>query len=238
MPRPPRIDLPGVPQHIVIRGNNRSDLFRAENDWRVFLRYLRHAADGTGSQVHAFALMTNHVHLLASGTASGRLSSLVQSVGRRYAYYVNRVYERTGTLFEGRFHSSLVDSETYLFTCMRYIELNPVRAGIVTDPGDYPWTSYRQNAGTEPFGWLTPRDEYRALGPDHAARGEAYRALFSRPFDAADLAAIRECARKGCALGSREFVARTEQALGRPARIRPRGRPRKREAAEKVSDPF
>ena len=233
MPRPPRIDFPGVPQHVVIRGNNRSDLFRTENDRTVFLRYLRHAAETTDSQIHAFVLMTTHVHILATGSAAGSLSSLVQSVGRRYAYYVNRCHGRTGTLFEGRFRSSLVDSESYLFTCMRYIELNPVRAGIVAGPGDYAWSSYAQNAGRDPFTWLVPREEYRALGPNPAARGESYRALFSLPLEPADLAAIRECARKGCPFGSQAFVDRTEQVLGRPARARARGRPRGDESREK-----
>jgi putative transposase len=238
MPRSARIDLPGVPQHIVIRGNNRSDLFHTDNDRTVFLRLLRHAAETTGSQVHAFVPMTNHVHLLASGAKPGSLSSLVQSLGRRYAYYVNRAYERTGTLFEGRFRSSLVDSDRYLFTCMRYIELNPVRAGLVVNPGDYPWTSHRQNAGLEAFTWVIPTDEYRALGCDQVARGEAYRALFTLPLDAGDLDAIRKSTSKGCPFGSQGFVARTERLLGRPARTRPRGRPRKRAEAEKVSDPF
>jgi putative transposase len=233
MPRPPRIDLPGVPQHVVIRGNNRSDLFRTDNDRTLFLRYLRHAAGSTGSLIHAFVLMSNHVHLLASASAEGSLSSLVQSVGRRYTYYVNRAYERTGTLFEGRFRSSLVDSDAYLFTCMRYIEMNPVRAGIADDPGDHPWTSYRQNAGLEDFTSVVPRQEYRALGSDPASRGEAYRALFARPLDAGDLTAIRECLRKGCPFGSRTFIARTEGMLGRPASTRPRGRPRKNEAGGK-----
>ena len=234
MPRPPRIDLPGVPQHVVIRGNNRSDLFRTDNDRMLFLRYLRHAAGSTRSQIHAFALMSNHVHLLASGGAPGSLSSLVQSVGRRYAYYVNRAYGRTGTLFEGRFHSSLVDSDAYLFKCMRYIEMNPVRAGLVDDPRDYRWTSYRQNAGLEDFTWVVPRQEYRALGSDPASRSQAYRALFARPLDARDLVAIRECARKGCPFGSSAFISRAEGVLGRPAGTRPRGRPRRRhEAGEK-----
>lgn len=227
MPRPPRIDLPGVPQHLVVRGNNRGDLFRDDNDRTVFLRYLSHAAQTTDSHIHAFALMTNHVHLLATGNAPGRLSRLIQSVGRRYCQYANRAHERTGTLFEGRFRSSAVDSDRYLFTCMRYIELNPVRAGIVVDPADYPWSSFRKNAGCEAFGWLVPRDEYFALGPDATARASAYRDLFSRPLDIAELDAIRNGIRKRCPLGSSAFLERVEKALGRPAKPIARGRPPK-----------
>ena len=228
MPRGPRVDVPGVPQHIVVRGNNRSDLFHDDSDRTVFVRYLCHAIETTHSRIHAFVLMTNHVHLLASGGEPGSLSSMVQSVGRRYAYYVNQTYERTGTLFEGRFRSSLVGSERYLFSCMRYIELNPVRAGIVVRPEDYAWSSFRRNTGGDEFTWLVATDEYLSLGSDPAERAEAYRSLFGQPLDAGELAAIRECARKGCPFGSPAFVARTERLLGRPARTRPQGRPRRR----------
>jgi len=227
MPRPPRIDLPGVPQHLVIRGNNRGDLFRDDNDRTVFLRYLRHAVRTSDSQVHAFVLMTNHVHLLATGHGPGGLSRLIQSLGRRYSRYVNRAHERTGTLFEGRFRSSIVDSDRYLFACMRYIELNPVRAGIVDDPGDYPWSSFRENAGFEAFGWLAPRNEYFALAEDAAACAMAYRALFARPLDAEEIDAIRNSIRKRCPLGPEGFLRRIGMALGRRVEPMPQGRPRK-----------
>jgi putative transposase len=229
MPRPPRIDLPGVPQHLVIRGNNRIDIFHDDNDRTAFLRYLVHAARATGSDVHAFVLMTNHVHLLASAGEPGALSRLIQSVGRRYSHYVNRTHGRTGTLFEGRFRSCLVDSDRYLFACMRYIELNPVRAGMVRTPAEYAWSSFRRNAGDEAFAWIVPRQEYQALGGDADARGAAYRALFSRRIEDAELHAIRESARTGCPFGSSAFVERVETALGRAARVAPRGRPRSRE---------
>lgn len=226
MARLPRIDLPGVPQHLVVRGNNRGDLFGNDNDRTAFLRYLSHAAAANGARIHAFVLMTNHVHLLATGEAAGSISRLIQSVGRRYAHYVNRVHVRTGTLFEGRFRSSLVDSERYLFTCMRYIELNPVRAGIARSPGDSRWSSFRHNAVSDEFGWLVARPEYEALGADPAMRRQAYRALVSAALSTAELEAIREGVRKGCPIGATDFVLRVERILGRPVRVALRGRPR------------
>ncbi len=143
MARLPRLNLPNVPQHIVQRGNNRQPIFFHEDDYCTYLEYLREALGKNNCRLYAFVQMTNHIHLLAMAESSDSISRLMQSVGRRYVRYVNRTYQRTGTLFEGRFKSSLVESERYLLTCMRYIELNPVRAGMVVDPGDYRWSSYR-----------------------------------------------------------------------------------------------
>jgi putative transposase len=228
MPRPRRLDFPGVPHHVVIRGNNRTDLFWDDNDRMLFLRYVGQSAEASACEVHAFVMMTNHVHLLVTTRAGGGLSRFVQAIGRRYSRYANRVHGRTGTLFEGRFHSSLVECERYLFTCMRYIELNPVRAGLAADPADYAWSSYRDNAGLERrFGWLVPRMEYCALGSDVRTRGEAYRRLYAVPIAGPDLDVIRDGARKSCPIGSLPFVDRIEQALGRPVLTAPRGRPRK-----------
>lgn len=137
MARLPRLNLPNVPQHIVQRGNNRQAIFFHEDDYGVYLEYLREALLKNACKLYAFVLMTNHVHLLVLGESAGGTSGLMQSVGRRYVRYINAAYQRSGALFEGRFKSSLVDSERYLLTCMRYIELNPVRAGMVGDPGEY-----------------------------------------------------------------------------------------------------
>lgn len=137
MSRAPRFHLSGVPQHIIVRGNNRADLFRTDFDRAVFLRDLLRSAARHECQLHAFVLMTNHVHLLATGPQEGRISRMMQALGRRYAQYANRTHGRTGTLFEGRFKSSLVDSDRYLLTCMRYIESNPVRAAMVPDAASY-----------------------------------------------------------------------------------------------------
>jgi len=170
--------------------------------------------------------MTNHVHLLVLGEMPGGISGLMQLLGRRYVRYINRTCRRTGTLFEGRFKSSLVDSERYLLTCMRYIELNPVRAGMVVDPGDYRWSSYRQHVGGSGMGWLSEQDEYRRLATNSEARALAYRELFKQPLAAYDIHAIRTHLNKDCALGSDKFQDEIEATLGRRAKIKPQGRPR------------
>lgn len=211
---------------MVVRGNNRGRLFGDDNDRTAFLRYLRQSARATESEVHAFVLMTNHVHLLATGRTAGSLSRLMQAVGRRYAQYVNRVHERTGTLFEGRFRSSLIDCERYLFTCMRYIELNPVRAGLAVHAGDYSWSSFNHNAGRHSCDWLVERPEYQALGVDRASRAEAYCAFFVEPLGPGELDVVREGIRKGCPIGSADFLGFVARKLGRSATVGARGRPR------------
>ena len=141
MARKPRFVLPGYPRHVVQRGNNRQACFFDESDYRKYLDSLAEAAHKYHCQVHAYVLMTNHVHLLVTPTTDEGISQMMQSVGRRYVRYFNGVYRRTGTLWEGRYKASLVQTDSYLLTCYRYIELNPVRAEMVPDPGDYPWSS-------------------------------------------------------------------------------------------------
>jgi putative transposase len=219
MPRPTRIDVPGLPQHLYARGNNRSPFFFTDLDRRVFLRYLKEAARDNGCDVHAFVLMTNHFHLLATGNARGALSRMMQAVGRRYVAYVNRAYGRTGTLFEGRFKASVVETERYFLTCMRYIELNPVRAHMAANPRDYPWSSFRKNASGAPSGWLVPHCAYLALGDCPSERGRVYRSLFEAPVPDHALAEIREHVGRNCALGSEAFQQALEVTLGRRVRI-------------------
>lgn len=225
MPRSTRIDLPGLPQHLIVRGNNRSPLFFQANDRGVFLRYLGEACPVNDCDVHAFVLMTNHVHLLATSRARMGLSKAMQDIGRRYARYVNSAYRRTGTLYEGRFKSSLVETGTYLLTCMRYIELNPVRAGMARHPGGYPWSSFSQNVSGEPTGLVKPHAEYLQLGTTPERRGDAYLRLFEEAIPDRELVAIRESAEKSRALGSEAFCAGVEATLRRPVRVVRRGRP-------------
>lgn len=227
MARLPRIDLPGLPQHIIQRGNNRIPIFFHEEDYHVYLDYLREALNNNTCDLYAFVLMTNHVHLLAMGAEPGNISDLMQSVGRRYVRYINATYKRTGTLFEGRFKASLIESERYLLTCMRYIELNPVRAGVVGAPGRYRWSSYRHHVGEKTLTWLTDPREYRRLGRSREARAHAYQALFKEPLAAHEMATIRAHLNKDCVLGAAKFQKEIEQMLGRRARIVPRGRPKK-----------
>lgn len=228
MPRQPRIDIPGVPQHLFTRGNNRSVCFRNEADRWVFLNHLRAAAATNDCELHAYVLMTNHIHLLATGRSHGALSQMMQSVGRRYARYVNVRYGRTGTLFEGRFKSSLVESERYFMTCMRYIELNPVRAGMVGQPAEYPWSSHRDNVSGAPCGLLTAHAEYLRLGREALARGAAYRALFRETIPADEIDRIRVALGKNRVLGSEYFCRVLKDQLRRNVDLVPPGRPRKK----------
>jgi putative transposase len=215
----------------MVRGNNRSTLFQCDRDRLVFLRYLEEALEATDSAVHAYVLMTNHVHLLATGRRERALSRMIQAIGRRYARFINRAYQRTGTLFEGRFLSSLVDSDVYFLTCMRYIELNPVRAFMVSHAGAYRWSSYHQNVTGNPRWMLTPHGEYLRLGDEAGGRGAAYQALVEQGVDVETLDLIRRAAAKGGVVGDQQYERRIGQMLGRSVAIVPPGRPR-RQAAE------
>lgn len=226
MPRPPRIDLPGLPQHVVVRGHNRADIFFDELGRRLFLKYLKLALAKGGCELHAFVLMSNHVHFVITGRQRSAVSDLMHSVQRRYSRFVNRRLDRRGTLFEGRFYSSTVQTETYLLACMRYIELNPVRAGIVQFPWLYPWSSYRDNAGGRPGGLLTPHSEYLALATRPERRAVAYRRLFDQALEAPYLDAFRRGGRLGEAVGSAQFKADLQRDLGRHVAADRRGRPR------------
>jgi putative transposase len=228
MARLPRLDLPGIPQHVIQRGNNRQPCFFDDVDYTFYLQCLREAAHKYACHVYAYVLMTNHVHLLVSGTRVGDLSSLLQALGRRYVRYINTHYQRTGTLWEGRFRSSLVESERYFLTCSRYIELNPVRAGLVTDPAEYRWSSYHRHGHGVGDAWLTDHETYRALGPDDACRQTAYRALCLQAVPARELQAIRSSVNRYGVLGSERFQATIEATLARRVRPGKPGRPTKR----------
>jgi len=169
--------------------------------------------------------MPNHVHLLATtGTPLG-LSKMMQDVGRAYVKYVNSRYKRTGALYEGRFKSSLVETRRYFLACMRYIELNPVRARMVAHPAQFPWSSFGQNITGDPSGLLAPHPEYIALGADVERRALAYAELFEDQMDETELMSIRQCARQGRALGSEKFCEAVENTLGRRVTFAPPGRP-------------
>ncbi len=230
MARLPRYVIPGQPQHIIQRGNNRQLIFAAEADYPFFRNALVEAANKHGLSIHAYVWMTNHVHLLATPGFDDSISKTFQSVGRRYVQYFNYTYKRSGTLWEGRYRATVVDSERYLLTLMRYIELNPVRAGMVDMPQDYPWSSYRRNAlgeGGPNADWLSSHEEYSRLGQDDADRQKAYQALFAAAIDQGDLAEIRDCTHKGWALGGQRFRAEIEALGRRQAASKGVGRPRK-----------
>ena len=202
MPRHARLQLAGVPLHVVQRGNNRSPCFFADQDYRVYLRQLETLALRFQCRVHAYALMTNHVHLLLTPAENDSTSLLMKHLGQNYVQYVNRTRGRSGTLWEGRFKSSLVQQQRYLLRCQRYIELNPVRAGMVSHPREYPWSSYRANCELRASTLVAPHDTYLALGPTREARAMAYRHLFQSCLSDEDLHEIRSAARGGFALGN------------------------------------
>lgn len=223
MARLPRYLLPGQPQHLIQRGNNRQAIFFADEDYSFFLECTADAAARYGCQIHAYVLMTNHVHLLLTPEQPGSISKTMQSVGRRYVQYVNYTYSRTGTLWEGRFRATPLDTDGYLLICHRYIELNPVRAGLVSHPRHYRWSSYRSNAEGRPDSLILQHPVYRDLGRSEEARRAAYRALFKAAIGEGTMAEIRESVNKGWALGTERFKAQIEAAGERRARPKPRG---------------
>ena len=230
MARLPRYVIRGQPQHIIQRGNNRQVIFAAGADYPVFRDALVEAAKQHGLAIHAYVWMTNHVHLLATPESDHSISKVFQSVGRRYVQYFNSTYRRSGTLWEGRYRATVVNSEQYLLTLMRYIELNPVRAGMVGYPGDYLWSSYRHHAQGESglnADWLTAHEEYLRLGRTEADRQSAYRELFQAAISSHDLAEIRDCTHKGWALGGERFKEEIEALGQRRAVSKGVGRPRK-----------
>lgn len=218
MPRRARIQCGGIAHHLIQRGNNRSACFFADEDYRHYLDSLAEGARRYGCDVHAYVLMTNHVHLLATAEDEEGLSRLMRYLGSRYVQYVNQVYRRSGTLWEGRYRSSLIDSERHLLTCYRYIELNPVRAGMVASPADYRWSSHAAHALGQADELLRDHPSYRALGEDDATRQAAYRALFRHQVDETDLQAIRASVNGGLAFGSERFKDEVEAMLARSVR--------------------
>jgi putative transposase len=213
MARRRRMDLPGYPQHIIIRGNNRQTIFIADEDYHYYLEKLQEASERHNCAIHAYVLMSNHVHLLITPQQAGSIGKVMQSVGRCYVQYFNYSYQRTGTLWEGRYKSILIDSDRYALTCYRYIELNPVRAGMVNSPADYLWTSYHHNALGHEDLLITPHSLYLALSDELETRQSRYRDLFKTAVDAKQLEEIRSCTNKGWALGSERFKQEAEAML-------------------------
>lgn len=227
MPRRPRVTLPNVPLHVIQRGNNRQACFIADEDYRFYLDWLKEYAEKSGCLIHAYVLMTNHVHLLLSSTTRDGVGTLMKAQGQRYVQYVNRTYGRSGTLWEGRFRSCLTQEESYLLACQRYIELNPVRAGIVEHPAEYRWSSYRVNAQGEESGLVTPHPLYLSLGAEAVGRQAAYRELFRSELDPGVVDSIRQATNGNFALGDARFGEQIALALGRRVQPGKSGRPRK-----------
>ena len=207
MPRRLRYCPVGIPVHVIQRGNNRQPLFTRDSDIATYAHWLSEGAARYQVEVHGWVFMTNHVHLLLRPLRVMALSRLMQSIGRRYVAYFNYSYSRSGTLFEGRFRSCLVQEDRYFLTCLRYIELNPVRAGMVRDPGDYHWSSYRAHGLGAPVKFWTPSDLYLSLGKVSDARQRAWREIIGKVLDMDTITKIRHCANTGLALGTEKFRA-------------------------------
>lgn len=218
--------LPGVPAHVVQRGHNRSACFFTEEDYEYYLFVLGEGLKRYGAELHAYCLMTNHVHLLITPRHTDSISRVIQHVGRRYVQYVNKTYQRSGTLWEGRHKGSIVDAENYLLSCYRYIELNPVTARMVARPEEYPWSSFRCNALGLANELVTPHPVYMALSADEVARRDVYHALFRHRLSAQVRQEIAERLSANQMLGGSSFKDRVESALGHTVgHIRP-GRPK------------
>ncbi len=225
MPRKPRFFLPGMPVHAIQRGNNRQAVFFDGEDYRAYLGWLKLAAEKYVCHIHAFVLMTNHVHLLVTPSQPDSLSRLFQYVGRHYVAYVNHAYGRTGTLWEGRYKASLIEEERYLLTCYRYIEMNPVRAGMVNSPEQYDWSSYRFNALGEVNPLIVPHPLYQHLDSTDDKRQSAYCSLFNGALDVAQMDEVRAATQSGTPLGDSRFRAEIERVLQVKVGQIHRGRP-------------
>jgi putative transposase len=225
MARLPRLTAAGYPHHVIQRGNNRQAIFADAADCTRFLQELGALLEVHEVALHAYVLMPNHVHLLLTPATQAGLSALMQALGRRYVAWFNRRHARTGALFEGRFRSSVVESERYLLACARYIEMNPVRAGLVTHASEYRWSSIGHHAGLRVDPLITEHPLIWALGNTPFERQAAYRRLFDADLPESTLSAIRSALHRSWALGSDTFRAGVTSATRRTARGRPRKQP-------------
>jgi len=232
--RQPRLELPGVPLHVIQRGNNRNACFHADGDRHLYLKFLGAAARRFQCGLHAYVLMPNHVHLLVTPESAGAVASMMQDLGRRYVRIFNDVHGRTGTLWEGRYKAAMIDTERYFLTCQRYIELNPVRASLVKNPADFRWSSHRHYVHGASNPLVTPHSIMQRLANDDTARREAYLDLFKEPIEPAVIDLIRSRTNKGWPIGSEDFLQQIEAVLGRGARPPKRGRPYKQEGTKEI----
>ncbi len=233
MPRRSRIIVPNIPLHIIQRGNNQQACFFADEDYLFYLDCLKEYACSSKCLIHAYVLMTNHVHLLITPKKTDSAGDLMKRLGQRYVQYINRTYKRSGTLWEGRFRSAIIEQEAYLFTCQRYIEMNPVRAGMVKEPGEYRWTSYHVNGQGEKSDLITHHFFYHGLGQTEAERQTSYKELFDHELESGEIEKIRKATNGNFALGTDRFKEEISEMLGRRVSPGKAGRPRKKIDSEK-----
>ncbi len=226
MPRKPRFYISGAPVHAVQRGHNKSAIFFDDLDYLEYLRYLKQASDDHGCVVHCYVLMTNHIHLLMTPESPTSISRLFQSLGRKYVRHINETYKRCGSLWDGRYKSSIIQSQTYLLACQRYIEINPVRARMVDHPSKYRWSSYGINALGESNPIISTHEEYHALGQTLADRQSTYRGLFEDKPSVDEVELLRSSLQSGTPLGNKKFISQIEAACACKVGFVSRGRPR------------
>ncbi len=227
MARLPRLILPDQPHHIILRGNNRQAIFFSDLDREHLLATLKDVAAQHRVAVHAYVLMDNHFHLLATPPSAEALSRMMQSLGRRYVGWFNARHSRSGTLWEGRFRAGLIEGERHLLACMRYIELNPVRAGLCAEPGQWPWSSAAHHLGLARSALVTEHEMYWTLGNTPFEREHAYRELMAQGVPPSEQLQFTEAALRGRPVGSEAFLKPLAVDHGEVVVRRPRGRPRK-----------
>ena len=232
MPRKPRCYLSNVPCHVITRGNDRQACFFDTRDYQFYLEVLSDACERYKVALHAYVLMTNHVHLLMTPASEDGVSRVMQSVGRRYVQRINIKHRRTGTLWEGRHKASLVEDDAYLLACYRYIELNPVRASMVKHPIEYPWTSYFENSGAHELNIITPHSIYQRLGLTIKSQQVAYKALFKQQLQPSAINDIRTAATFSMPIGRGAFQCQIEKMVGRKLGYAKRGRPRYKQGSK------
>ena len=219
MPRRARVVIPNMPVHVIQRGHDKNPIFFCDDDYWRYLNDLKLAASKAGCSVHAYVLMTNHVHLVVTPHAEHALGEMMRSLGARYVRFINICYKRRGTLWEGRYRSSLIQSERYLMICYRYVELNPVRANMVDNPAGYPWSSYHHNALGKINDLINEHALYLGLGLSPEARRRNYRALFKEHIGDEQTHLIYTSAMKDTILGNDRFREDIEKMLDRKVSV-------------------
>jgi putative transposase len=232
MARLPRLTVPGYPHHIIQRGNNRQAIFSAAADYELLLALIDEHARKQHVALHAYVLMSNHFHLLATPETVEGIPQMMQAVGRRYVRNYNLRQQRTGTLWEGRYKSNLIQAERHLLACMVYMDLNPVRAGMVLDPADYAWSSHQHYIGRRVDKLITPHPLYWELGNTPFARDEAYGSMVRAGVSEQQKRALTDSALRGWALGEPDYVAELQRRTQRRVAPTQAGRPRLQKKAE------
>ena len=227
MARLPRYSITNQPQHIILQGRDGQTIFQQEQDYQYFHDCLDAAAYNYNLKVHAYVLMPDHVHVLATPGNKDSVSRVVQSIGRNYVQYFNECYDGIGTLWEGRYRATVVDPRHYLLTCSRYIELNPVRNQLVDKPQDYPWSSYAHNALAQTDEMISAAGEYQKLGNTERECAREYKKMFRQKMSVEQAQEITDATLKGWVLGDSKFAKKIEKLSGRRAAQLPKGRPKK-----------